>query len=143
MTDKEKIIIDGVDVSTCKGLKYKPDGIKKPICLGGGIRGIYRSCLCEKNQNCHFKQLARKTQECEELKEELNGSEKWRVKAESLNEKLSIEKYRYLKALEEIREIACNEMCDMLGHFCTSCDDKPTCKTLKILNIINKARDGK
>lgn len=72
MTDKEQIIVGGVDVSTCKGLAYNPDGIKKPICLGGGIRGIYRSCLCEKNQNCYFKQLAHKTQECESLKEELN-----------------------------------------------------------------------
>lgn len=67
--EHKSIYLDGVDVSACKGLKYKSDGIKKPICLGGGIRGIYRSCLCENNQNCYFKQLARKTQIIDEIEE--------------------------------------------------------------------------
>lgn len=68
MNTKKQVIIDGVDVSSCEGLKYKHDGIKKPICTGGGIKSMYRSCLCEGNSNCYFKQLARKTQECEALK---------------------------------------------------------------------------
>lgn len=42
--------------------------------------------------------------ENEELKKELNGSEKWRIKAESLNEKLELNNGRYLKALEEIEK---------------------------------------
>ena len=99
MTNKEQIIIDGVDVSTCKGLKYEPDGIKKPICLGGGIKGIYRSCLCEKNQNCHFKQLARKTQElyfarnevhskAEYIREQRDIIDKLKQECEELNKKL-------------------------------------------------------
>lgn len=107
MTDKEQIIIDGVDVSSCKGLKYKPGGIKKPICFGGGIRGIYRSCLCEKNQNCHFKQHARKTQECELAEQLIAGILKtlnleaydWRAdQNEIITEiKTFIEKYEALK----------------------------------------------
>ena len=44
-------------------------------------------------------------QECEELKKELNGSEKWRIKAESLNEKLELNNDRYRKALEEIEKV--------------------------------------
>ena len=74
-------------------------------------------------------------QECEELKKELNGSEKWRIKAESLNEKLSIEKYRYRKALEEIE-----------GYVRDNSDfDKSDILTSKtgaydILDIINKAK---
>lgn len=61
MTDKQ-IIIDGVDVSGCeyclKMTKYR--------CTIQ--RDVYK-CLCEENPNCYFKQLARKTQECEELRE--------------------------------------------------------------------------
>lgn len=54
---KEPIIIDGVDVSGCKYY----------------LRNIHKSCGqglvdCE-GKDCMFKQLARKTQECEELKE--------------------------------------------------------------------------
>lgn len=51
MTDKEQIIIDGVDVSKCKYLPYCND----------------KQGNCAFEPNCYFKQLARKTQECEEL----------------------------------------------------------------------------
>ena len=63
MTDKQ-IIIDGVDVSGCVALK--DDGIKKPLCRAGGITSVYKSY-----QNCYYKQLKRKEQECEELKVEV------------------------------------------------------------------------
>lgn len=45
-------------------------------------------------------------QECEELKKQLDTSEKWRIKAEGLNEKLELKNTRYRKALEEIERIA-------------------------------------
>lgn len=61
MTDKEQIIIDGIDVSKCKYLPYCND----------------KQGNCAFEPNCYFKQLARKTKECEELRKELNGSEKW------------------------------------------------------------------
>ena len=64
MTDKQ-IIIDGVDVSGCeyclKMTKYR--------CTIQ--RDVYK-CLCEENPNCHYKQLKRKEQEVEELKEQLS-----------------------------------------------------------------------
>ena len=62
MPDKEQIIIDGVDVSGCEyacNTAFGKNGCKHPM-----MKNIY----CFKNPNCYFKQLARKTQECEELK---------------------------------------------------------------------------
>lgn len=75
MTDKEPIIIDGVDVSKCKYLPYCND----------------KQGNCAFEPNCYFKQLARKTQECEELKEEND---------------------RYSKALEEIEGIVIKDYYD-------------------------------
>lgn len=60
MTDKEQIIIDGVDVSGCKYFnRFRNICHNKNLC-----------CDCEKNQGCYYKQLQRKEQECEVLKSE-------------------------------------------------------------------------
>lgn len=57
MTDKEQIIIEGVDVVGCKYFnRFRSICHNKNLC-----------CDCEKNQNCYYKQLARKTQECIKL----------------------------------------------------------------------------
>lgn len=55
MTDKEQVIIDGIDVSECNFL---------------GEEGICNSdsYFCEGHTYCYFKQLARKTQECEKFR---------------------------------------------------------------------------
>ena len=62
MTDKQ-IIIDGVPVQDCCYFDYENDGYED-------------SCYIHQNecsaQNCYYKQLKRKEQECEELKEELH-----------------------------------------------------------------------
>ena len=60
MTDKEQIIINGVNVSGCKcyNKNIKTDCLLYPL----------QPDACKNNPNCYFKQLARKTQECEELK---------------------------------------------------------------------------
>lgn len=50
----DEIIIHDVDVSSCKYLPYCED----------------KQGNCGNNPDCYFKQLARKTAECEELKEE-------------------------------------------------------------------------
>ena len=60
MTDKE-IIIDGVDVSECEFL-WK-EKLPKKICNNGNL-----DCDCKKNQDCYYKQLKRKEQECEDLR---------------------------------------------------------------------------
>lgn len=62
MTDKEQIIINGVDVSEC-GFILESIGI---ICQLKN--GKTDKCNCSDYPNCDYKQLARKTQECEELK---------------------------------------------------------------------------
>ena len=49
MTDKEQIMIDGVDVSGCEYLKYDKIGCSAD------------DCYCRWN-DCYYKQLARKTQ---------------------------------------------------------------------------------
>lgn len=71
--------------------------------------------------------LKAKEQECEELKKELNGSEKWRIKAESLNEKLELNNGRYHEALEEIKKVLSH--CVVTGAI------------VKILYIISKTQE--
>ena len=84
MTDKE-IIIDGVDVSGCK---YCLKMTKYRCTIQ---RDIYK-WLCEENPNCYYKQLKRKEQECEELKEK--------------NKKiLKHQRIRYKKKREKAKEV--------------------------------------
>lgn len=62
---KEKIIIDGIDVSECCWCDSESD--TEPYCrINDG-----EDLICEENPNCYFKQLKRKEQECEELKEKV------------------------------------------------------------------------
>lgn len=61
---KEQIMIDGVDVNGCEYLKYDKIGCSADDCY----------CL---GNDCYYKQLARKTQECEELKKELDLYKTW------------------------------------------------------------------
>lgn len=76
MTDKQ-IIIDGIDVSGCDFLAKKDD-----YCSYSGVTYAYKGqCMCSDEEMCKehpkcfykkvLKQLKRKEQECEELKEEL------------------------------------------------------------------------
>ena len=60
MTDKEQIIIDGCNVSGCENYRPKDRFTCYPYI-----------CNCHQKPDCHYKQLARKTQECESLKEEI------------------------------------------------------------------------
>lgn len=132
MTDKEQIIIDGVDVSECKHFCLETQIPEIPLAGYSNIcceENIAKEC--KDNPNCYFKQLARKTAECKELKEQLKTSEKWRINAESLNEKLDIKNARYRKALEEIEGIAKN-----FGSYAAWQEQRIN----KILDIINKAK---
>ena len=129
MTDKEQIIIDGVDVSECVSFD-KLNG--QNICCYEDTREdkIPFANFCVENKDCYFKQLARKTQECEELKE----------KCEELKEdryNLNMEMYvlaSYRKALEEIKEIVSSTL--DCGEWVGQGDDKMA----KILDIIRRAK---
>ena len=59
MADKEQIIIDGVDIIDCDYfyVEQETDQVKCDNYSG----------YCREHKNCPFKQLARKTQECEKL----------------------------------------------------------------------------
>lgn len=72
MTDKEKIIIDGIDVSEC-GFLWK-EKLPKKFCNNGNL-----DCDCNSNPNCYFKQLKRKEQaldEIEDIADDYNRVEK-------------------------------------------------------------------
>lgn len=63
MTENKPIMIDGVDVSHCKHFKNRS-------CIADYLLTdmVFSEAKCELCKDCYFKQLARKTQECEELK---------------------------------------------------------------------------
>lgn len=83
MTDKQ-IIIDGVDVSGCEFLTKTVHCKAQMSILGTDTN----KCKCF--PNCHFKQLKRKEQECEELKKEIafgnNGTLSDKIRAEVFKE---------------------------------------------------------
>lgn len=157
MTDKEKTIIDGVDVGGCSVYKNGLCLVTKNKCNAVCDYASYylREQLARKTQECEQKEekyealkleneegyeiVAELKQECEELKKQLKTSEKWRINAESLNEKLDIKNIRYREALEEIEKatkINCEEIC---GRKFEDCNDF-LCPSKNIIDIINKAK---
>ena len=146
MTDKEQIIIDGVDVSECQDFYISSANTRCCNCESDNTQFL----PCKDNPNCYFKQLARKTQECEQLNEENRRlKEKYRwydhykesaLLNRDLYNKLSLEYSYYRKALEEIKR-QFEHRCDIcrnnygLGADCSVCWHKD------IRNIINKAKD--
>lgn len=115
MTDKEQIIIDGVDILDCDNyyVEQETDQVKCDL----------SDEYCRENKNCFYKQLARKTQECEELKDA-----RFNLNCEiySLN--------RYRKALDEIEQYCNHKFCDKFGEFTELINKK------SILDIISKAK---
>ena len=122
----EEIIIDGVDVSECDHLKYDHIGcdIDQTYCLGN---------------DCYFKQLKRKEQECEKYKK--GFEEDFAFNNELINDKLQIglERNRYKQALDEI-EKTINEDDFNLCPIDDSCDCHRGLEK-DILAIINKVKE--
>lgn len=129
MTDKEQIIIDGIDVSECR-YSYREYLTNKIKCSLDGFFYCESLSLCE-GKNCCFKQLARKTQECEELKEKLSAAN---LEIENLKKELD-------KAYEW-------EQTNRATGICETCTEKANL-TLdiyrdgmnKILDVINKIKE--
>lgn len=117
MTNKEQIIIDGVDVSECRSFDKESYTLGVYDC---DLNELHGYCYC--NNDCHFKQLARKTQECEQIKEKyealkLENQEGYEIVAELKHEceelkkeKAEIKKYlgisykTIMQRLEELTE---------------------------------------
>ena len=115
MTDKEQIIIDGVDVSGCRFLE--PD----LTCYATAIYTIGATTdePCNDCTDCYFKQLVRKTQKCEELKEKYKWYDHYKDSAllnKKLCDKASDERARYRKALEKIEEFIEEEDWSILDY---------------------------
>ena len=163
MTDKQ-IIIDGKKYNECEGCELH-DGY---MCNGARSYepdGEAHRAICDKHIAQEFwkvyNQLARKTQECEELKEKVKAYENLalHIKCPHCNKELDLildgteEKVnlfdRYSKALEEIEEY----VKDLKRDICNNCSWHNTdncnpvgnvCETLgTILEIINKVKGGK
>lgn len=73
MTDKEQIIIDGCNVSGCENYRPKDRFTCYPYI-----------CNCHQKPDCHYKQLTRKTQECERLKIYIESNEQQVKEVETL-----------------------------------------------------------
>lgn len=134
--DKEQIMIDGVDIlkekiNMCFILLLK-NKLETPETFKQTIYEHLDAFVKEWND-----ELVHKTHECEELEKQLETSEKWRIKAKSLNEKLELRNTCYRKALEEIEKIVSkNYYDDTWADISIKLDD--------ILNIINNAKgEGK
>ena len=123
----KKIIIDGVDVNGCRFLVNRFSDRTDYCCSE-----LDTLLKCTK-RNCYFKQLARKTQECKELKA-------YAQRQENQREKYYKEYLKKSKALEEIEKevvINCEEICGKKVENCTDI----SCSSIRILDIINKAKE--
>ena len=169
MTDKEQIIIDGVNIAECE---YHYD-IHKTMLVDGNIKTFKNYCQINNDGcygiNCYFKQLARKEQECEQLNKRASSlgeiadnlqqrnhhltqeceelKEKIRIKDDensNLNKKYrqeQAEKFSYRKALEEIEEVIKTPCTeDCVYYELSRCYD---CIKTSILDIINRAKGTK
>ena len=64
----KKIYIDGTDISGCEWIR-EIELDSEYICACNSLNKT--SSYCKDNPNCYYKQLARKEQECKELKKQL------------------------------------------------------------------------
>lgn len=145
MTDKE-IIIDGVNVAGCDKQGETQAGITcgTPEKIRFGNEYVYKHTLCKDNSNCLYKQLQRKEQECEELK---NSADFWGRTTAKQKQKQKADRYK--QALKEIKEIIKEFYNNNLCFYeniddCQSCDMQTNCnylRKLKILTIINEVKD--
>ena len=130
-----QIICHGVDVSKC-------DRLNLNSAYGWDDPDMCSITCCKNGPNCLFKQLARKTQECEELKEKLRELELKNTTLQNRNQQLNgsmAKADRYREALEEIEEV-CLKVCSIcwIKNKCNK--EYSNCKDAEILTIINKAK---
>ena len=135
-------MIDGVDVSKCEFYMHYDYGKFSHGCsLHKDMFGLPVCCdIADCCKDCYFKQLARKTQECERSRKRISDLEE-RI----INHSNEIEEYcsrladknkkceKYEQALEEIEGIAKN-----FGSYAAWQEQRIN----EILDIINKAKEN-
>lgn len=133
MTDKQ-IIIDDVDVSGC--LFYQVNFEEDyDVEIKHYCSNWHNSCESNNNTNCYYKQLKRKEQECEKLKEAIDGLLK-------IQYQLADSCTKYEQTLAEIKEMLkeiCMEECSFDWNktskkHCGDCD----CRYGQILQKISE-----
>ena len=146
MTDKEQIIIDGVDVSKCEFYMHYDYGKFSHGCsLHKDMFGLPVCCdIADCCKDCYFKQLARKTQECERSRKRISDLEE-RI----INHSNEIEEYcsrladknkkceKYEQVMKNIEEICLKDVHTFADGTQLRYDSLD-----EILDIINKAKDG-
>ena len=131
MTDKQ-IIIDGVDVSGCECYtqNIKMDCILHPL----------QSDACKNNPNCYYKQLKRKEQKHEELKEEIKHYKQIAQYHGNLSVKYTNKSAKLKQTLAEIEKQvkAMNNECFYSYFDCMNCDMKNGCTYFNKKQILQK-----
>ena len=154
MTDKEKIIIDGVNVGQCKYLNTFTDcdGYHYYCDLADDIMNEY----CEHYKNCYFKQLQKEKFENLNNRQMVESAENLIYENSELYKNIKEKEQeceKYKQILNEVLSIATNSgllPCADPNTDCTKCKDKITEKGKrcmrygleKIKNIVEKAKDG-
>lgn len=148
MTDKEEIIIDGVDVSGCNyailpknkcPAKIMPYA-KETSCIACKEHNTKLN-FCKNNPNCYFKQLKRKEQECEEHRRNAESYCKSYQYSCAVNGKMTDKALKYKQALDEIAEHY-GKVIKNLTTYDDRHDANISIKALhNISDIINKAKD--
>ena len=119
-----------IDVNKCK---YRDSYTNFCLAEKDDIGETYTICT---GTDCYFKRLARKTQECEELKA-------YAQRQENQREEYYKEFLKKDKALEEIEEAAFCLKGFNFGYDELGIGDEIIAYADEILNIINKAKDCK
>jgi septal ring factor EnvC (AmiA/AmiB activator) len=127
MTEKQEIIINGVDVSKCD--KLIVNQLYGYACNCEEDTHIISSC--KNRHNCYYKQLARKTQECEQKEKELLSNEKiinklmkevdeLKQECEKLKNQVDEDYNYYTTELKTLRDIISNKEKRNAALFLTS-----------------------
>lgn len=100
-TSRNKVIIDGVDVSKCKHFKDR-------TCIADSLLTDmdFSEAKCELCKNCYFKQLTRKTQECDELKAKIRYMEEYIKTVENSRNEFEQENTFLKRILQGINEVS-------------------------------------
>ena len=115
MTDKEQIIIDGVDVSGCRYGEIEKDVFK--CSCEYNVRSA--SMFCKDNPNCHYKLYKRKEQEYEELRQYHNKCcEEFEKEKQNL-----IDRYNQFSKDFFIGKYCKKEYCDLLKAKEQECEE--------------------